>query len=201
MGSISPHAAVVGGVVGGIFGAFLLAGLIGLLIVHKSRKQRSGSRSSRTRPPNRGSGSSGRRRQAERDRQMKKQDKVSIEFNYSGPKPVYVPWIPPVKESDPPRREDQVSNYASSSASDGGRTPVLYHAITTDSPHLAAPRTLEWGARYKQEKHDSMPTDDSTLDAEGVLEHIMNHSPPPEFSTRSPTRVVGTHPFRTRPQD
>lgn len=193
--------------VGGIFGAILLAGLVGLLIVHKSRKQTSGPRSSRTRRQNRGvapgsgsGGSSGRRRQAERDRQMRKQDKVSIEFNYSGPKQVDIPWISPVKESEPPRREDRVSNYASSSASEVGKTTNLHYAITTDSLHLADPRTLEWGTRFKQEKDHSMQTDDSTLDAEGVLEHVMNHSPTAEFSTRSPTRVVEDHPFRTRPQ-
>jgi hypothetical protein len=205
-GSSSPHAAVVGGVIGGIFGAFLLAGLIGLLIIHNSRKQTSGSRSSKTRRPNRGvapgsGGSSGRRRQAERDRRKKTRDKVDIEFNYSGPKPVQVPWIPPVKESEPPKRGNQLSNYASSSTFEGGRTTELHHAITTDSLHPADRRPLESGARSKQETHHSTQTNGSTLDAEGVLEHVMNRCPPPEFSTRSPTRVIGDHPFRTRLQD
>lgn len=213
-GSSSPHAAVVGGVVGGIFGAFLLAGLVGLFIIRKSKQKRS--RSSKHRRPHRGgggrgggnngsgSGGSSGRRQSELERQMKKQG-GPIEFKYSGPKPVDVPWTPPIKDDQPSRygaggeqRSAPISTYAASSTSEGGRATDLYHAITTDSPHPVKPQTLElqWGERSKSEKHYSAQTEGSTLDAEGVLEHVMNHSPPPDFSTRSPTYRIGDHPFR-----
>lgn len=195
----SPNAGIVGGVVGGIFGVFIIAGLIGLYIIRRSQRK---THRSKNRKVNRGGsssgGSSGQKR-SDRERQLKKPSKA-IEFNYSGPRPLDVPWIPPLKEPDIHKsragQASALSTYASESNSEGGRTTDMCHALTTESAHPLQPQPPEWWNQTKTELHHSSQTEGSTLDAEGVLERVMNHSPSPEFSTRSPARYGKDHPFR-----
>ncbi|CAG8776551.1 569_t:CDS:1, partial [Acaulospora colombiana] len=87
-----------------------------------------------------------------------------------------------------------------SQTSTGGGGGSFVHALTTDTPQLAYPQPSEWGRRPKggmsrQEKHLSTQTQGSTLEADNVLEGMMNSSATPDYSTTSHTNMFGTHPF------
>ncbi|KAG8847577.1 hypothetical protein FRB91_011663 [Serendipita sp. 411] len=196
--SSSPNTTLVGAIVGAIFGTFLLVGVFGLLVLRRTGRARRRKRSTANRAgvvgganqaggrnkPSSGSGSGGQGK-VERSRSRGNQP----EYKYSGPKQLNIPlgqpnnnrsskWHDPTKSSGGIRSAigTFVSRSSSDSRSMGGAGTDYVHAITTDVPQFTTRVPMEWGQRAKADKHASVLTQGSTLEADGVLERMMMHS-------------------------
>ncbi|PVF97436.1 hypothetical protein CPB86DRAFT_452157 [Serendipita vermifera] len=219
--SQSPNAVVVGGVIGGIFGAFLLAGVVGLLILRRSRRK-GGSRGSSGRrrgtagrkpKPGGGkhsnsSGSSGRKNQERAQKGYRPRgdsDAAVLEYEFASPRAVHMSPKNSVPQSQTGSGfrsaiDTFLGSTRSQTSSGPGGGGSFVHALTTDTPQLAVPQPSEWGKRPKggmsrQEKHFSTQTQGSTLEADNVLEGMMNSSATPDYSTTLHVNMLGNHPF------
>ncbi|KAG8812224.1 hypothetical protein FRC17_002133, partial [Serendipita sp. 399] len=195
----APNTTLVGAIVGAIFGTFLLVGLFGLFILKRSgqaRRRKKSTGHNRGKPnaaggQNKLSNGSGSGEHGDLHRGPSRGR--AGEYKYSGPRQLNIPLSQPSSNrnrwQEPTRSggssfggglRSAIGTFVSRSSSENrsmGRVGSEYaHAITTDSPQPASRAPMEWGQRAKADKHASIQTQGSTLDAEGVLERMMMHS-------------------------